>query len=74
MDKFYRSKDDCVIAGVCGGLGKKLDIDPNILRILWVLFCLFYGTGLIIYILAWIFLPEEEESTIINAEYKMKDN
>ena len=73
MKKLCRSKDDRVIAGVCGGVGKSLDIDANIIRILWVLFGLFYATGIIVYILAWVFLPDESEKDIIEAEYKVKD-
>ena len=73
MKKLYRSKDDRIIAGVCGGVGKSLDIDANIIRILWVLFGLFYAIGIIVYILAWVFLPDESEIDIIDAEYVMKD-
>jgi len=73
MEKLYRSKDDCVIAGICGGLGKILDVDSNIIRILWVLFSLFYGVGIILYILAWVFLPTEDEKDILNAEYTIKN-
>ncbi|MBP2132926.1 phage shock protein C [Methanomicrobium sp. W14] len=73
MKKLYRSKDDRVIAGICGGLGRSLDVDPNILRILWVLFCFAYGLGIIAYIVSWVFLPEEEEAGVIDAEYVIKD-
>ncbi|MBN2734147.1 MAG: PspC domain-containing protein [Methanomicrobiaceae archaeon] len=73
MNKYYRSKDDRVIAGVCGGLGRSLGFDSNIIRILWVLFCLFYAIGIVAYILAWVFLPEDDETDIIDADYKIKE-
>jgi len=54
----HRSTDDRVLAGVCGGIGKHLKIDPTIVRILWVLFSLFYLTGLIVYIILALVIPE----------------
>jgi phage shock protein C len=57
--KLYRSKTDRKIAGVCGGLGKYLDIDPVIVRLAWVIFTLAGGAGLLAYIIAWIIIPEE---------------
>jgi len=57
--KLYRSKTDRKIAGVCGGLGQYLDIDPVIVRLAWVIFTLAGGAGLLAYIIAWIIIPEE---------------
>lgn len=54
-DKLYRSKSDRVIAGVCGGLGQRFGIPPILLR---VLFVVFVHVGFPIYILMWIFVPE----------------
>ena len=59
--KVYRSTKDRVIAGVCGGLGKYFDVDPLILRILFVLLAAFGGSGILIYIILWIVIPEENE-------------
>lgn len=56
MKKLYRSKKDRVVAGVCGGLAGYFDIDPIIMRLLFLIF-LFAGFGLLIYIIAWIFVP-----------------
>lgn len=60
--KLYRSKNDRIIAGVCGGLGKYFEIDPLIFRMLFVLFVLFGGSGILVYILFWILVPEEGET------------
>jgi len=55
----YRSRTNKKIAGVCGGLGKYFAIDPVIVRLIWLLFVLLAGTGLLIYIIAWIVIPLE---------------
>lgn len=73
MEKLYRSEKNRILGGVCGGLGTYLDIDPNIIRILWILFCLFYGTGILVYIIAWLILPNESEKDVIDAEYTIKE-
>ncbi|WP_407355697.1 PspC domain-containing protein [Methanolobus sp. WCC5] len=60
MDKrLRRSRSDRMIAGVCGGLGKYLDVDPVIIRLLWAVAIFIYGTGLLAYIIAWVIIPEE---------------
>ncbi len=56
-NKLTRSAKDSKIAGVCGGLGKYLNIDPNILRIIFILLIFFGTTGLWIYLIMWIILP-----------------
>lgn len=48
-----------MICGVCGGLGEYLNIDPNIIRILWAIFAC-SGAGIIVYLLAAIILPEQK--------------
>ncbi len=58
--KLYRSKTDRMIGGVCGGLGEYFDVDPNVIRLLWVVVFLMGGSGLLIYIILWIILPEED--------------
>jgi len=56
-----RSKKNKVIAGVCGGIGNYLDIDPVLIRLLWVLLILVsFGTGILAYIIAWIIIPKEK--------------
>ncbi len=57
--KLYRSRTDRRIAGVCGGIAKYLDIDPTIVRLIWVLAVFMGGMGILAYLLAWIIIPEE---------------
>ena len=56
--KLYRSRENRVIAGVCGGIGEYLGVDPTVIRVLWVLFSLLAGSGILAYIAAWIIIPE----------------
>ena len=55
--RLYRSYDDKVIGGVCGGLAAYFNIDPVIFRLIFVL-ALFFSIGFLIYIILWIVLPE----------------
>ena len=57
--KLYRSKKKRVIAGVCGGIAEYFNIDPTLVRLLWVFFILAAGSGILAYIIAWIIIPEE---------------
>ena len=54
-----RSRQDRVIGGVCGGLGRYLQVDPVLLRIAAVALALSGGLGLLAYVIAWIVIPEE---------------
>jgi phage shock protein C len=56
-----RSRDDKVIAGVCGGLGRYLGVDPVLLRIAFVVLAVAGGGGILIYVVAWILIPDERE-------------
>lgn len=58
--KLKRSKTNRMVCGVCGGLGEYLNIDPTIIRIIWLLCSLAgLGTGAIIYLIAAIVVPED---------------
>ncbi len=56
--RIYRSRKESLIAGVCGGLGEYFDIDPVIIRLIFVLLIFAGGAGLIGYIIAWIIIPQ----------------
>jgi len=59
IKRLYRSKTDRMIGGVCGGLGKYFNLDPVLMRLLWVVLFLCGGVGFLGYIIAWIIMPEE---------------
>ncbi len=58
IKRIYRSKKDKAIAGVCGGIGEYLNIDPTIIRIFWAASIFAGGFGIFAYILCWIIIPE----------------
>jgi phage shock protein PspC (stress-responsive transcriptional regulator) len=65
--RLYRVRKDKVFGGIAAGLGKYLDIDPIIIRIIIVLITIFHGVGLIIYIILWIVIPEEPIENLYNS-------
>lgn len=57
--KLYRSKKDRKLSGVCGGLGEYIGVDPNVVRVLFIVLAVLGGAGLIIYLAMWIIVPQE---------------
>ncbi|HWZ24989.1 MAG TPA: PspC domain-containing protein [Verrucomicrobiae bacterium] len=55
--RLTRSTTNKKIAGVCGGLAEYFDLDPTLVRIVWLLLVLFAGTGVLAYLILWIALP-----------------
>ena len=58
MKKLTRSMTDRKLAGVCAGIAEYFGIDPTVVRIGWVVFCLLGGCGVAAYIIAAILMPE----------------
>jgi phage shock protein C len=65
--RLYRSSQNKVLAGVCGGLGEYFGVDPVIVRLLVVVFTLMGGAGLIAYIIAAIIIPSRDLGNISGA-------
>ncbi|WP_158602784.1 PspC domain-containing protein [Jiangella rhizosphaerae] len=62
-----RSRSDRVVAGVLGGLGRRLGIDPVVLRVATVVLAIFGGVGVLLYAIGWLVVPaEDEESSILD--------
>jgi phage shock protein PspC (stress-responsive transcriptional regulator) len=61
--RLYRNGNDKILGGVCSGLANYFNLDPAIIRILFVLFFFAIGSGFLIYILLWIFIPEKQLNT-----------
>jgi phage shock protein C len=57
--RFVGSRTDKKIAGVCAGVANYLDLDTNMVRLVWLLCVLLGGTGLLAYVIAWIVMPLE---------------
>ncbi len=63
--RITRSRRDRVFAGVCGGLAAYLGLDPVLVRVLYVaLTLLSFGTGIVLYVLAWIIIPLDAEDAV----------
>jgi phage shock protein PspC (stress-responsive transcriptional regulator) len=59
--RLYRSRTDRKLAGVCGGLAQYFNTDATLIRVLFVVLAVLGGSGLVIYLLMWILVPEEPE-------------
>ncbi len=58
--KLYRIKEGKMLAGVCGGIAVYFDLDPSLVRLLWVLFTCFVGAGILAYIIAAFIIPDQD--------------
>lgn len=65
----YRSRANKIIAGVAGGLGEYFRVDPNIIRLLFIISLFFGGVGAIIYLLCWVIIPIEGSGNKIADDY-----
>jgi phage shock protein PspC (stress-responsive transcriptional regulator) len=57
VKRLYRSEKNRMLGGVCGGLAEYFNVDPTIVRLLWILFVLTFGTGVLAYLVAWLIVP-----------------
>ena len=55
--RLYKSNQNKMLDGVCGGIAEFFDVDPTFIRLAWVLFCALGGSGIIAYIIAAIIIP-----------------
>ena len=56
-----RPREGRMVAGVCAGLASYFGVDVNLVRLGFGIFTVFWGLGALIYVLAWVVLPEEGE-------------
>jgi phage shock protein C len=57
--RLYRARDGRVVAGVCAGLAAYSGADPTLVRLAFALVAIFGGIGVLLYLCAWIVIPEE---------------
>lgn len=69
--QLFRSRTNKKIAGVCGGIAEYFNIDPTIVRLIWLLFSFTYGIGFLAYLVAVIVIPEARTD---NSEYHQGPN
>ena len=58
--RITRSRDEKMIAGVCGGLAEWLDLDPSIVRLIFILMALTFGHGILVYLILALVMPLEK--------------
>ena len=59
MPTLYRPRDDRMIAGVCSGIARRFNTEPTIVRIIFVASMLLPGPQILIYLAAWLLMPDE---------------
>ena len=59
--RLYRSVNNKMIAGVCGGVAEYFGLDPALVRLGWIVFCALGGSGVLAYIIAAIVIPKSPE-------------
>ena len=62
MKKLYKSRTDKKIDGVCAGIAKYLNLDPTVIRLLWIILAIAAGSGVLAYILCMIIIPVETDA------------
>ncbi len=70
-DRLYRSENEKVIAGVCGGIASYFGVDPLIVRILFIVFALGFGFGFLVYLVLWVALPSTASTVIGSARKRL---
>jgi phage shock protein PspC (stress-responsive transcriptional regulator) len=63
--RLYRNRKGQVVAGVCAGLAEYFKVDANLVRLAFAVLSVFGGLGVLLYLIAWIILPEEGEDASI---------
>lgn len=64
MKKLYRSQNDKMILGVCGGIAEYFEIDPVLVRLGFVLVTMAGGSGILAYIIAAVVIPQRETKSV----------
>jgi phage shock protein C len=66
--RLLRIRQGRIVAGVCAGLGTYLGVDVNLVRLAFGVLTVFYGLGILLYLIAWLILPEEgEDGSIVES-------
>jgi phage shock protein C len=63
--RLYRTRDGRVVAGVCTGLATYFGVDPTLVRLAFALLTIFGGAGILLYLCAWVVIPDEIDGTSI---------
>ena len=70
--RLYRIRDGRLVAGVCAGLAAYFGIDPTLVRLAFVFLTVFGGFGVLLYLGAWLVIPEETDGASIAESFVSK--
>ena len=74
MDKkLHRSQTDKIIAGIAGGLGEHFEVDPTIVRLIFVLITVLGGSGVLLYLILWVLIPKDPEGKMVIDKDRVKE-
>src|SRR5690606_15680677 len=65
--RLRRSRDDRIIAGVCGGMGAYFGVDPSWFRLAFVVLAIGGGASVLVYLISWLIIPEQKEGEVLAA-------
>jgi phage shock protein PspC (stress-responsive transcriptional regulator) len=66
--RLLRIRQGRIVAGVCAGLGAYFGVDVNLVRLAFGVLTVFYGLGILLYLVAWLILPEQgEDGSIVES-------
>ena len=74
MKRIYRNKKEGKLGGVCSGIGDYLDIDPVIIRLIFILSVFAWGSGILIYIILWLIIPTNPNPNKVTPVKKDRNN
>jgi phage shock protein C len=63
VKRLYRSSQNRMIAGICGGIAEYFNIDPSIVRLAWIIFAVMGGAGVLAYIICAVVIPNDKDVT-----------
>jgi phage shock protein C len=74
MDKkLHRSQTDKIIAGIAGGIGEYFEVDPTIVRLIFVLITVLGGSGVLLYLILWVLIPKNLEGKMVIDKNRVKE-
>jgi phage shock protein C len=68
VKRLYRSQTDRWLLGVCGGIAEYFNLDPLIIRILFIVFALVFGGGILLYLILWLIIPMRPPEIVTSEE------
>jgi phage shock protein PspC (stress-responsive transcriptional regulator) len=63
--RFYRSRSEAMVAGVCSGIARALALEVWVVRLIFLLLVIGFGTGVLAYLVLWFIMPEERPGSVI---------